>query len=425
MFMMTLVLGVQWGDEGKGRIVDLLSKKADLIVRFNGGNNAGHTIVNEYGTFPLHLVPSGIFNPKSTCLITNGVVIDPEVLLSEIALIKKAKVKVTRRLLISPRAHVIMPYHKILDKLYEEAKGKGKTGTTGRGIGPVYADKVSYNGIRISDLLDARVFREKLKIQLKIKNKIIKALGGQVLNFDKVYKSYQKFAKGIKPFVKETFSMLHKGIDDKKEILFEGAQAVFLDNDWGTYPYVTASNIVSGAVTAGAGVPPKYIKRIIGVSKAYTTRVGEGPFPAEALNSFGVKLREKGHEFGTTTGRPRRCGWIDIELIRFANKLNGLTDLAITKLDVLDSFTTIKICIGYKLNGKFVHYEDGDTAFLQKVKPIYKQMKGWNKKTRGIKNFKELPKEAKIYIEEVEKLAGVKISYVSTGPERNEIIKRG
>lgn len=419
----TLVVGSQWGDEGKGKIIDYLSQNADYVIRFHGGNNAGHTVVNSFGKFALHLVPSGIFNKKSKALITNGTVLDLEVLLSEIAMLNKAGVSTHNRLFISPRCHLIMPYHKLLDRLYEEAKGKHKTGTTGRGIGPVYADKVSYNGIRLGDLLDKKVFLNKLEIQLLVKNKLLSALGEHPLSLDELEKQFTPVAKKIKPYVIEPYSLVQKALQAKKNILLEGAQGMFLDNDWGTYPFVTASTVVAGGATAGAGIAPRHINRVVGVVKAYTTRVGAGPFPTELLDADGDRFRREGNEFGTTTGRPRRCGWFDAELVRFAAELNGFTDLAITKLDILDSFKEIKMCIGYTYRGEKVHYPDGDAEFLRNVKPLYKTMKGWRTRTQGIKKYADLPKEAKQYVAEIGKLTGSKISYISTGSNTNEIIE--
>jgi len=419
----TLVIGSQWGDEGKGKVIDYLSKNAHYVVRFHGGNNAGHTVINEYGKFGMHLVPSGIFNKKSKALIANGVVLDLGILISEIENLKKAGIKLKDRLFISPRCHLIMPYHKILDRLYEEAKGKAKTGTTGRGIGPVYSDKVSYNGIRLTDLIDKKIFSEKVKIQLLLKNKILKALGEKELSQKEIEKIFFKFRDKIKPFVFEPYSLLQKAIKTKKNILLEGAHGVFLDNDWGTYPFVTASTVLSGGATGGAGIPAKKIGEIVGIVKAYTTRVGAGPFPTELFDKIGEKLRENGHEFGTTTGRPRRCGWFDAELVKFASEINGYTGVAITKLDILDGFSEIKVCTGYTLNGKKVSYFDGDAKFLSKVKPVYKTLKGWKGNTKGVINYNDLPKEAKDYLKELEKLIGTKISYISTGRDRNEIIK--
>jgi adenylosuccinate synthase len=417
-----LIIGSQWGDEGKGKIIDNLSEKSDFVVRFNGGNNAGHTIINNYGKFAMHLVPSGIFNKKTTGIIANGVVLDLEVLISEIETIKKTKINLKGRLFISPRCHLIMPYHKLLDRLYEETKGKAKTGTTGRGIGPVYADKVSYNGIRLADLADKKIFSEKLKTQLIIKNKILKAFGEKALLQKDIEKEYFNLYKKIAPFVVESYSILKKAIDAKKNILLEGAQGVFLDNDWGTYPFVTASTVLSGGVTAGAGISPKKIDNIIGIAKAYTTRVGAGPFPTELFDKDGDKLTEIGKEYGATTGRKRRCGWFDAELVRFAAEINGFTGIAITKLDILDNFPTIKICTHYSLNGKKVGYEDGDANFLGKVKPVYKTMPGWMKTTKGTKKYEDLPINAKKYLNELEKLIKVKIKYISTGEKRDEII---
>jgi len=419
----TIVIGTQWGDEGKGKIIDYIATNSDYIVRFHGGNNAGHTIINSNGKFALHLIPSGIFNPKSKSIISNGVVIDPEVLTAEIKMLKKAGIKLENHLFISPRAHLIMPYHKILDKLYEEAKGKAKTGTTGRGIGPVYADKVSYNGIRVGDLQDKSKFIKKLETQLLVKNKIIKALGEKELKANEIEKAYFSYYSVFKNYISESYQVLHNAINAKKSILLEGAQGMFLDNDWGTYPFVTASSVVSGNATAGAGIPPNKIDEILGISKAYTTRVGGGPFPTELFDETGKKIREIGNEYGATTGRERRCGWLDLEIVKFAAEINGMTGLVITKLDILDTFPEIKVCIGYKLNGKKVNYFDGDAQFLEKVTPVYKTFKGWMKTTYGTTNLKDLPKEAKEYLSFIEKFTGVKIKYISTGSKRNETIK--
>lgn len=419
----TLVIGSQWGDEGKGKIIDYLSESSDFTVRFHGGNNAGHTILNNYGKFAMHLIPCGIFHNKTKAIISNGVILDLEVLTAEIEMLKKAKINLKNRLFISTRCHLIMPYHKLLDKLLEEVKGKAKTGTTGRGIGPTYADKVSYNGIRILDLLDKKKFSEKLEVQLRVKNKILKALGEKPLVQMEIEKKYFAYLNLIKPYLGETYSLIQKAIKDKSKILLEGAQGVFLDNDWGTYPYVTASTVVAGGVNAGAGISPKKIDKIVGVVKAYTTRVGEGPFPTELFDKDGEKLRAVGAEFGATTGRPRRCGWFDAELIRFAAEINGFTEVAITKLDILDQFKEIKICTHYLLNGKKVNYYNGDALFLTKVKPVYKTMKGWSKKTAGLTKYADLPKETKEYLKEIEKLIGVKITYISNGQKRDEIIK--
>lgn len=421
--MVTLVIGSQWGDEGKGKIIDYLSQKSDYVVRFHGGNNAGHTVINEYGKFGMHLIPCGVFQKNTKVVIANGVIIDHEVLISEIDILKKAGIKIKNRLLISPRCHLIMPYHRILDRLYEEAKGKSKTGTTGRGIGPTHSDKVSYNGIRIVDLVDKTSFAQKLKIQLLVKNKILQALGEKPLLEKEILEKFLEFREKIMPYVSESYPLLQKAVKEKKNILLEGAHGVFLDNDWGTYPFVTASTVLSGGITSGAGLPPKSLDRIIGVVKAYTTRVGAGPFPTELFDKTGEKIRKNGGEFGTTTGRARRCGWFDAELVRFACEINGYTEIAVTKLDVLDGFSQIKICTSYNYKGKRVHYYDGDANFLARVKPVYKTLNGWSKPVRGIKKYNDLPNEAINYLSEIEKLAGVKISYISTGGNRDEIIK--
>jgi adenylosuccinate synthase len=418
----SLIIGSQWGDEGKGKIIDNFAAKSDFVVRFSGGNNAGHTIINSYGKFAMHLVPSGIFNKKAKSIIANGVVLDLEGLLLEIEVIEKTGVKLKNRLFISPRCHLIMPYHKLLDRLYEEAKGKAKTGTTGRGIGPVFADKVSYNGIRLGDLENKKIFSEKLGTQFLVKNKILKALGEKPLVQKDVEKKYFQMFKKIKPYIVEAYPILKKALNLKRNILLEGAQGVFLDNDWGTYPFVTASTVLSGGVTAGAGISPKKIDNIIGVAKAYTTRVGSGPFPTELFDKDGDKLTEQGKEYGATTGRRRRCGWFDAELIRFAGEINGFTEIALTKLDILDNFPKIKICTHYLLNGKKVNYVSGNADFLGKVKPVYKIMPGWMATTKGAKKYSDLPQNAKKYLKEIEKQIGVKIKYVSTGEKRQEII---
>lgn len=417
-----IIIGAQWGDEGKGKIIDFLSQTADYVVRFHGGNNAGHTVINEYGKFPLHLIPSGIFSKKAHAVISNGTVLDLDVLVDEIKMLEKAKNPLTNRLFISPRCHIIMPYHKVLEKVYENAKGKAKTGSTGRGIGPVHADKVSYNGIRLLDLFDKKQFAEKLRVQLLVKNKIITALGEKALSQKEIEQHIFTLFNKLKSFIREPFPLLQNALKQNKHILLEGAQGMFLDNDWGTYPFVTASTIVAGGSNAAAGIPPQKISDIIGVVKAYTTRVGGGPFPTELLDTTGEKLRIEGGEFGTTTGRARRCGWFDAELIRFASQINGMTAVALTKLDVLDNFKEIKICTGYTYQGKKVHYWNLDAYQLENVKPVYKTMKGWMAPTKGITQKAKLPREARLYIAELEKQIDCKIKLISTGPERSAII---
>lgn len=421
--MVTVIIGAQWGDEGKGKIIDLLAQKADYVVRFHGGPNAGHTIVNKYGKFPLHLVPSGVFNPKCVCIIANGVVVDLEVLQGEIVMLSKIFSDLKTRLFISPRAHVIMPYHKSLDKVFEEAKGKSKTGTTGRGIGPVYADKASYLGIRLGDFLRPEILKTKIELNLRLKNSLLRAFNYDTFTAEPMIRQQMDLFRSVNPFIKETYGVLQEAITKKKNILFEGAQGMFLDNDWGTYPYVTASHTVTGAVTTGAGVAPSGIKEIIAVTKAYTTRVGSGPFPTELINKVGEKLRDIGNEYGATTGRPRRCGWLDLELLRFTTKINGVTGWAVTKLDVLDTFAEIKVCTGYTLKGKPVSYPEVDTTSFGQVKPIYKTFPGWRTKTSQIESYHNLPAKAKNYLAYLVKATKTPIKWISVGEERNQTIK--
>ena len=417
-----VVIGSQWGDEGKGKVIDFLAAKSDYTVRFHGGNNAGHTVINPKGEFVLHIIPSGIFNTNSTAVISNGVIIDPEVLLSEITMLEEAGINIKGRLFISPRVNLIMPYHKILDEIYEKEKGASKGGTTKRGIGPAYADKVSYNGIRIGDLFDENKLSEKLKIQLDLKNRILIAFGEESINPEEIEKNLISFKKKIAAFIKEPMNMLNEALDNGQQVLFEGAQGIFLDNDWGTYPYVTGSNSLISSVTSGAGVSMKKVDEVIGVAKAYTTRVGNGPFPTELNNKIGDNLRKLGNEFGATTGRKRRCGWLDLELLRFAAKINGFTSFAITKLDVLDTFTEIKVSTHYTYKDKRINYEDLGMIDMNEVKPNYITLKGWNSKTNGITRYSQLPIEAKKYLQFIEEELNVPITIVSTGSKRNETI---
>ncbi len=422
----TIVVGSQWGDEGKGKIVDYLSQGADFVVRFHGGPNAGHTVINNYGTFRMHLVPSGIFNPKTKGVLANGEVIDPQVLLEEIEMLGKAGINLAGKLFISPRCHIIMPYHKVLDKLFDEAKGGRKTATTGRGIGPVHADKVSYYGIRIADLYNPAILSDKLKISVNIKNKILKAFGAEVFSYEEIRKTLNAFARKISPYVKETYGILNTAVENNKNILFEGAHGLFLDNDWGTYPYVTASSTVTGQILAGSGVSPKKITKAVGVAKAYITRVdtGECPVPTEIQGKLGEFIREKGHEYGATTGRPRRIAWFDTNLVKFSGRINDLTELAMTRLDTLGGVPKVKICTGYLYRGKKVDYLSGDAEFLRKVKPIYEEFEGWTEDISSCKKYELLPKNVRKYIERVEKLVGVPVKYVSVGAERDKLIVR-
>ncbi len=417
------VVGVQWGDEGKGKIIDILSNFADVVVRFQGGANAGHTIVAGGEKVILHLIPSGILHEGKYCIVGNGVVLDPEVFEKEVRELKAlGYIKDDKTLMVSGLAHLIMPYHKKLDML-KESRGKKKIGTTGRGIGPAYEDKVSRMGIRVIDLLDKKVFSEKVKQNLENKNFIIKRYyKDEGFRPRDVIKSYDNYRKLLRKYTTDTVHFLHKSIDEGKTILFEGAQGTYLDIDHGTYPYVTSSNTVSGNISAGAGVPPTSIGYILGICKAYTTRVGEGPFPTELLGKEGDKIRKIGAEYGATTGRPRRCGWFDAVIVKRAIKLNGIKGLCIMKLDVLDSFETIKICVGYRI-GKRLHTEPPmSVGDYYKCEPVYEEMDGWKASIKDSKKYEELPLNAKKYLKRLEELLGVVIDIISMGPERESTI---
>ena len=417
----TILVGSQWGDEGKGKIVDILSEKFNIVARYQGGANAGHTVEIGDKKYVLHLIPSGILRENCTCVIGNGVVVDPTALLEEIDLLESYGINVEGRLLISHNAHLIMPYHKLLDSI-NESRGN-KIGTTGKGIGPCYIDKYARKGIRIVDLQNKKILEEKIRLNLKEKIDLIwKMYGQEGLDVEEIIKTYLEFDKRIDKYIKDVPVYLNNAISEGKSILLEGAQGALLDVDHGTYPYVTSSNPTSGGACTGTGIPPNKIDTIVGIVKAYTTRVGGGPFPTELFDKDGDKLTEQGNEYGATTGRRRRCGWFDAELIRFATIINGFTQLAITKLDILDNFPEVKICTHYTLNGKTVGYVDGDANFLAKVKPVYKIMKGWMKTTKGTKKYEDLPTNAKIYLKELEKQTGAKIKYISTGADRDEII---
>ncbi len=422
----TVVVGAQWGDEAKGKMVDLLSEHADIVARFNGGDNAGHTVVNSFGTFKLRLTPNGIANPKTQCVIGPGVVINLNTLFQEISSIISRGIALTERLWVSPRCSVVMPYHPMIEAIYEQAKGNERTGTTGRGMGPVYADKVSYNAIRLGDFANPDALREKLRIQLAVKNALFQAYEKPPLDLEQVLQEKMAEYERIRAVVREPFGFVQEALQADQAIVLEGAQGALLDNDWGTYPYCTASTTLSGGATGGLGIAPKWIRRVIGVAKAYTTRVGSGPMPTELLDATGDAIRTAGAEFGTVTGRPRRCGWFDAEIVRFTAQVNGFTELALTKLDVLDALPTIKICVGYRQAGtpadSVHHYWEGDAHWLESVQPITIELPGWQQSTRGLRHFTELPAAAKAYVRKVEELVGVPVTYISTGPERNETI---
>lgn len=420
--MNIVIVGTQWGDEGKGKVIDILSRKVDCIVRYQGGNNAGHTVVVKDREYIFHLIPSGILHPGKICCIGNGVVVNPSGLIKEIDELCACGVSVRGRLKISCLAHIIMPYHKILDQL-RETKRKHKIGTTGRGIGPCYSDKVNRCGIRIGDLLNPRLFKEKLKDNLKEKNEIFRRVYGHPgFSFERIYREYLGYARLLSSYVCDTALFLNKAISEKKDILFEGAQGTFLDIDFGTYPFVTSSSATSGGACIGTGVAPVKIDKVIGVAKAYTTRVGEGPFPTEFTPVFAKFMRQKGKEFGATTGRPRRCGWFDSVMVKKAVMLNGISELAIMKLDILEGLKTIKICTAYRYKGKICKEFPYDLEALNNIRPVYKEMPGWDKQAQPVKRYKELPLSARNYLSVLQDILCAKVSVVSIGSGREETI---
>lgn len=416
------VIGSQWGDEGKGKVMDHLAEHADYVARFNGGNNAGHTVINRYGTFKIHLVPSGIFAPQATGLIGGGVVIDPAVLIQEIEMLTQAGVQTEGRLWVSPRAHLIMPYHRILDGLYETAKGAGATGTTRRGIGPVFADKVSYNGIRWSDFAREDVLVSRLKIQVELKNRIINALGGEALDFDEILESHRGYYLRLKPFLRELFPIVQESLSTGKNFLLEQAMGTFLDTDWGTYPFVTASTTIPSAASAGLGIPPRKLDQIVAVTKAYTTRVGAGPLPTE-IHDTASPAYQRFAEVAATTGRTRRVGWLDLELVRTAVLLSGVTEICLTKLDILTGLDEIKVCTGYTLNGEHLGYMDVDSYGLSEVEPVYQTFRGWDEEISAVRDFASLPQAARAYVNFIQQTCGVRIKWISVGPEREAMIE--
>ena len=414
------VIGTQWGDEGKGKIVDFLSKDVDYVVRFQGGSNAGHTIKIGNQTFKFHLLPSGVIRGKIG-VIANGVVVDPEVLIGEVEKLKEKGIE--PKLMISDRANVVMPYHKLLDGAEETYLGKKKIGTTRRGIGPCYSDKVARRGIRVGDLLDRSVLREKLEMIVPIEKNLLKIYGMEEFRIDveDLIDRYSDYGNKIRAFVKDTTLELNRAIKEGKEILLEGAQGVMLDVDFGTYPFTTSSNTISGGACTGSGISPKLINEIIGVVKAYTTRVGSGPLPTELKDDIGKHLQEKGGEFGTTTGRARRCGWLDLVVVKYACMICGIDKIAITKLDVLDGLKKVKICVGYDYNGETIENFPSDIRVLENIKPIYEEFDGWES-TKNVKSFEELPKSAKDYIRFIEDFLDVPVEMISVGAEREKTI---
>jgi adenylosuccinate synthase len=416
------VVGAQWGDEGKGKIVDELAGSANFVVRYQGGGNAGHRVVRGESEFAFHLVPAGILHPGVNCVIGNGVVVDPRGLLAEMETLRKLGVDLGR-LFISERAHVVMPYHFVLDRLEEESRGVEKIGTVMRGIGPAYVDKYSRVGIRMADLLDVDQFRAKLASVLTQKNRMITQIyGQQPLSLEEIHTEYFGYAQRLRPYIVDTQAMLQKAVKDGKSLLLEGAQGALLDVDFGTYPFVTSSSTVAGNASTGAGLPPRSIQHVLGVYKAYITRVGSGPMPTELFNGEGDALREAGHEYGTTTGRPRRCGWFDAVVGRFVAKLNGFDSMAIMKLDVLDDLPTIKICTSYRIGDREVTTPPANLSEMSACEPVYEEWPGWQTSTKGATRWEELPEQARRYLRRIEELLETPLALVSIGPGRGQTI---
>ena len=416
-----VVVGTQWGDEGKGKITDFLSERAEYVARYQGGDNAGHTIQFGGETYKLHLIPSGIFSPEKLCIIGNGVVVNPKSLVTELAYLHERNIT-TDNLRISDRAHVILPYHIELDRLQEEAKGDKKIGTTIKGIGPAYMDKAARVGIRIADLLDREVFEERLRINLEDKNRqFTKLYDANPMNFEEIFEEYYEYGQQIKQYVCDTSVLLNDALDNGKRVLFEGAQGVMLDIDQGTYPFVTSSNPLAGGVTIGSGVGPSKVTKVVGVCKAYTSRVGDGPFPTELFDKIGSRIREVGREYGTTTGRPRRVGWFDSVVMRHSKRVSGITNLCLNSIDVLTGLETVKICVAYrKSNGEEISHYPASLVELGQCEPVYEELPGWTEDITGCRKLDELPIEAQNYVRRVSELVGVKISTFSVGPDRNQ-----
>jgi adenylosuccinate synthase len=417
----TVLVGAQWGDEGKGKIIDVLTEDADIVVRYQGGNNAGHTVFIKGEKYVLHLIPSGILRPGKSCMIGNGVVVDPISLIKEISDLRKQGVKIDGNFFLSETAHLVFPYHRLLDEWREHHKGKHKIGTTKRGIGPAYGDKVERTGIRVGDLLNAKLFEFKLRNKITLNNEILKAWGAKPLSFKKVFDEYSAAAEKLRLFIVASVPLLHKWIKAGKNILFEGAQGTFLDIDYGTYPYVTSSNTTAGGACTGTGLPPHRVDRVVGVMKAYTTRVGEGPFPTENA-VIADMLHAMGREFGATTGRPRRCGWFDSVATRFSQMVNGLDDIAVTNLDGLDTVAKIKICVAYRDGRKELECMPNDLEQLRRITPVYKEFEGWCTPTTSAKTFGDLPKKAQTYLKAIAELTSANLKIVSVGAGREATI---
>ena len=419
------VVGSQWGDEGKGKVIDFLATQADVVVRGQGGNNAGHTLVVDGKKFALRLIPSGILNSNTINVIGNGIVFDPKGFFEEIEMLESNGIS-TKNIKISDRAHIVFPYHKELDGLAEEARGDNKIGTTKKGIGPCYMDKTERSGIRVCDLMDKEIFAKKLKLQVDAKNKLVTGVYGKeaMFDFDEIYNEFIVYAEKMRPYVEDTTVIVYDAIKANKKVLFEGAQGTLLDLDLGTYPFVTSSHPTSGGFAVGAGVGPNMIKDVVGIVKAYTTRVGEGPFVTELFDETGDRIRTQGHEFGTVTGRARRCGWFDAVIVKYAARVNGLTSISFMLLDVLTGFDKIKICTAYKMGDKIVNNFPASLEDLAKCEPVYEELDGWHEDITKVEKFEDLPENAKKYIARIEELIGVNVDLVSVGPNRTQTIIR-
>lgn len=417
----TILVGAQWGDEGKGKIIDVLTADADIVVRSQGGNNAGHTVIHRGTKYILHLIPSGILRRGKVCVIGNGVVVDPLALVAEIEGLRKRGIVIGKNLLLSDCAHLVLPYHRALDEQRELRKGHARIGTTKRGIGPAYGDKAARTGLRVSDLMQPILFSKKLQAKIRENNSILQALGAKPINYREVNEQYLTAGRKLRPFVSNTVVYLHRALQHGKEVLFEGAQGTFLDIDHGTYPYVTSSNTTAGGACTGSGVPPHRMDRVLGVMKAYTTRVGEGALPTEDAGLAGM-LHRMGREFGATTGRARRCGWFDAVATHYATMINGLDELAITNLDGLDKVDPIRVCVGYRLNGKRLQVPPCDAAQLANCEPIYEELPGWKQSTHAAKKLTQLPLHARKYVKYISELTGAKLSMVSVGPARGQTL---
>lgn len=419
------VVGSQWGDEGKGKVIDFLATQADVVIRGQGGNNAGHTLVVDGKKFALRLIPSGILNPQTINVIGNGIVFDPKGFFEEIEMLESNGIS-TKNIKISDRAHIVFPYHKELDGLAEEARGDNKIGTTKKGIGPCYMDKTERSGIRVCDLMNKEVFASKLKLQVEAKNRLVTGIYGKepMFEFDEIYNEFMVYAEKMKPYVTDTTVVVYDAIKANKRVLFEGAQGTLLDLDLGTYPYVTSSHPTSGGFSVGSGVGPNMIKDVVGIVKAYTTRVGEGPFVTELFDEIGERIRIQGHEFGTVTGRARRCGWFDAVIVKYAARVNGLTSISFMLLDVLTGFDKIKICTAYKMGDEIIHNFPASLEDLAKCEPVYEELDGWNEDITNVERYEDLPENAKKYISRIEELIDVNIDLVSVGPNRNQTIIR-